>query len=141
MNNILTKLRNFMFGRNGVDKLTYGLLIIYCIFAGVKIFFRSFPKTYIVMTVIQYAFLGYIIFRVMSRNLQKRYKENFAFEKFLNLLKPHIQHIKLRYKFRKTHCFRTCKHCGEFLRLKKGRGKRKIICPKCKSELKFYIPF
>lgn len=141
MNNILIKLKNFMSGRNGVDKLTYGLLILYCIFAAVKIFFRSFPKAYIVMTLLQYVFLGYIVFRVLSRNLQKRYKENFAFEKCLNVLKPHIQHLKLRYTFRKTHCFRTCKNCGEFLRLKKGRGKRKIICPKCKSELNFHILF
>ena len=141
MNNFIMKLRNFMSGRNGVDKLTYGLLLIYCIFAAVKVFFRGYPTVWTVMSVVQYLFLGYIIFRIMSRNLQKRYKENYAFEKFLNVCKPYIEHLKLRFQFRKTHRFRTCRHCGEFLRLKKGRGTRNITCPKCRSELKFYFLF
>ena len=135
------KLRNFMAGRNGIDKLTYGLLFVYCIIAAVKIFFRSYPVVWTVISVVQYLFLAYIIFRVMSRNLQKRYKENYAFEKLLVAWKPYFEHLKLRFQFRQTHRFRTCKHCGEFLRLKKGRGTRKITCPRCGNELKLHFLF
>lgn len=141
MSNFIIKLRNFMAGRNGIDKLTYGLLVIYCLFPAVKIFFRGMPVVWTVISVVQYAFLGYIIFRILSRNLQKRYKENFAFEKFLNAWKPYFEHLKLRIQFIKTHRFRKCKYCGEFLRLKKGRGKRTITCPKCQNELKLYFLF
>ena len=140
MGNLLIKLRKFMAGRNGIDKLTVGLIVIYSLFSFVKIFFRMNLPVWIVLSVIQYAFLGYIAFRVLSRNLQKRYKENFAFEKFLNTWKPYVERCKLRFQYRKTHRFRVCKHCGEFLRLKKGRGKRKITCPKCYKELKLYFP-
>lgn len=135
------KLRNFMSGRNGIDKLSYGLLVVYCVIAAIKVFFKTIPVGWIVLSVVQYAFLGYIIFRMMSRNLQKRYKENCAFERLLNAWKPYFEHLVLRFKFIKTHRFRTCKNCGEFLRLKKGRGTRKLHCPKCSCELKFYIPF
>lgn len=141
MNNILMKLRAFMAGRNGIDKLTYGLLVIYCIIAALKVVLRVFYIPYIIITVLQYAFLGYIIYRIMSRNIQKRYKENDAFERFLTAWKPYVEHLKLRLQYVKTHRFRTCKYCGEFLRLKKIRGYKKIKCPRCQNDLKFFILF
>ncbi len=137
----ILKLRNFMSGRNGVDKLTAGLLVIYCAVAAIKIFFRGFPIVWIIVSVIQYLFLAYIIFRVFSRNLQKRYRENFKFEQFLNAWKPYFEHLKLRIQYAGTHRFRKCRYCSEFLRLKKGRGKRTVTCPKCGKELKFYFLF
>lgn len=141
MSNLIMKLRSFMAGRNGVDTLTYGLLVIYCIIAAVKVFFRGLTVAWIVISVIQYVFLTYVIFRMLSKNLQKRYKENYAFEKFINAWKPYFERLGLRFQYRKTHRFRVCKHCGEFLRLKKGRGKRNITCPKCYNELNFYFLF
>lgn len=141
MENFILKLRNFMSGRNGVDKLTYGLLVVYGIIAAVRIFFKYYSVVFVIISVIQYAFLGYIVFRVLSKNLQKRYSENFAFEKLLNAWKPYFDRLKYRWQFRNTHRFRVCRHCGEFLRLKKGRGLRQINCPKCGNELKFYFIF
>ncbi len=141
MNNFFMKLRSFMAGRNGIDKLTYGLLIVYCIFSAVKLIFRGYGYVYLILSILQYIFLAYIIFRIMSRNLQKRYKENDAFERFLKAWKPYFEHLKLRFTFIKTHRFRTCKYCGEFLRLRKDRGARKIKCPRCQNDLKFHIIF
>lgn len=137
----ISKLKNLMAGRNGVDKLTVGLLVIYCLIAAVKIFLRAIPAAWITVSVIQYLFLGYIIFRVFSKNLQKRYRENFKFEQFLNAWKPYYERLKLRIQYVGTHRFRKCVHCGEFLRLKKGRGKRTVTCPKCGKELRFYFLF
>lgn len=141
MNGIFLKIRNFMSGRNGIDKLSIGLIVVYCVFAAVKIFVRGIMPAYIVITVIQLLLLAYIVFRVFSRNIQKRYKENFKFEQFLNAWKPYFNHLKMRVTFFKTHRFRTCKHCGEFLRLKKGRGKRVVTCPKCGETLTFHFLF
>lgn len=141
MGNLILKLKNFMAGRNGVDKLTYGLLVLYGLIAAVRIFLKYYPAAFVVTGIMQYAFLGYILFRVLSKNLQSRYKENFAFEKFINAWKPYIERLKCRWTYRKTHRFRVCRHCGEFLRLKKGRGSRKVNCPKCGNELKVYFLF
>lgn len=141
MQNFILKLRNFMAGRNGVDKLSVGLIVLYSVFAFVKIFLRYVPAAYAVVTVIQYAVAGYAVFRIMSRNVQKRYNENFRFEQLLVSWKPYFEHMKLRFQYIRTHRFRTCKGCGEFLRFKKGKRKRRTVCPKCGKENNFYFLF
>ena len=141
MNNLFVKLRAFMAGRNGIDKLSYGLLVIYCIIAAVKMFLRALYVPYIIISILQYIFLGYIIYRIMSKNIQKRYKENDKFEHFIASWKPYIGHLKFRVQYIKTHRFRTCKYCGEFLRIKKFRGSKNIKCPHCQNELKFFVIF
>ncbi len=141
MQNIILKLREFMAGRNGIDKLTTGLVIVYSLFAFVKIFLKFVPVAYITVTVIQYAVLAYALFRVLSRNIQKRYNENFKFEQMISGWKPYFERTKLRFQYIKTHRFRKCKGCGEFLRFKKGTRKKKTVCPKCGKESTFYFLF
>ena len=141
MQNFLIKLRNFMAGRNGIDKLTTGLVAIYGVLCFIKIFLRYFLIGYIVISVLQYAVLAFALFRVLSKNLPKRYGENLKFEQFLYAWKPYVEHMKLRVKFFKTHRFRTCKGCGEFLRLTKGKHRKHITCPKCGKELTFHFLF
>lgn len=141
MNNLMFKIRNFMSGRNGPDKIAIAMIVIYAVFSFVKIFFRYFVAAYTVVSVLQFAAVGYAVFRIMSKDLQKRYNENFKFEQILNKWKPYTDRLKFRIQFFSTHRFRTCSGCGEFLRLKKGRGKRTVVCPKCGKELKFYFLF
>ena len=141
MQNLIYKLRQFMQGRTGIDKLTVGLVVIYSAFSFVKIFVKFIPVAYIVVSVIQYAVLGYALFRVLSRNVQKRYNENFKFEQMVSGWKPYFERTKLRFQYIKTHRFRTCKGCGEFLRFRRGERKKKIVCPKCGKESTFYFLF
>lgn len=141
LGNFIFKLKEFMAGRNGIDKLSYGLLVIYCVFAAVKIFFRNSYWGYIIVTVLQYLVLGYIVFRILSRNLEKRYKENLKFEHMISGWMPYFNHMKLRITFFRTHRFRTCRNCGEFLRLKKSRGAREVTCPRCGKISKFHFIF
>ena len=141
MQNFIYKLRQFMQGRTGIDKLTIGLIVIYSVFSFVKIFLKFIPVAYIIVTVIQYAILAFALFRVLSRNVQKRYKENFMFEQMISGWMPYIERTKLRIQFIRTHRFRTCKGCGEFLRFRKGARKKKTSCPKCGRESTFYFLF
>ena len=137
LTDFIFKLKQFMTGRNGPDKMTYGLLVIYCIFSVVKIFLRQSYWGYIIASVLQYSILAYAVFRILSRNLEKRYQENLSFQRMTAWLDPYIEHLKLRIQFFSTHRFRKCKHCGNFLRLKKSKGKREVKCPKCGKLLKF----
>lgn len=141
MQNLIMKLRNFMAGRNGIDKLSVGLVVIYSLLSFVKLFFRHSAVAYGIVTAIQYLILGYALFRIMSRNLQKRYNENFRFEQLISGWKPYFDRMKLRFQYIGTHRFRTCKGCGEFLRFKKGTRKRTTVCPKCGKELTFHFLF
>lgn len=141
MQNFIIKLRNFMEGRNGPDKLTFVLLLVYSILSFVKTPFRKIIAVYIIVSVLQYGVLIFGLYRIFSKDIQKRYRENFKLEQLLSRYNPIIERTKLRVQYFGTHRFRTCKGCGEFLRFKKGSRKKKTVCPKCGKELTFHFLF
>ena len=68
MNN---KLRTFMIGRYGIDELYKVLLVIYTILVLINIFIRSK-----IITVIEVLFIIIMLYRVLSKNIYQRRKEN-----------------------------------------------------------------
>ena len=67
-----------------------------------------------------------IFFRMMSRNIQKRRRENDRFCGFFKLRRN-------KFRDRKTHVYKKCPHCKAVLRLPKAKGKHTVICPRCKN--------
>lgn len=151
MQSLMEKLRSFMFGRNGIDKLSICLLFAYLIINGLKMFFLRLNYTvYLVMWCVALCFLGFAFFRVLSKNIVKRQYENEKFEQLIfNLkskhfsleLKKKFNRAKVRFEQRKTHRFRTCPNCNEHLRMSKKKGSRQITCPKCGTQFKVHILF
>lgn len=148
MRNIIEKFREFMYGRYGFDKLNFALLIAYLLINGIgTMIFRFSAKRYIVVA-IAWIFLGFAVFRFLSKDTYKRQQEEMKFDNFifslriqerLSAIKGRNKRIKLRFQYRKTHRFRTCPNCGEFLRLSKKKGKKEITCPKCGHRFKTRI--
>lgn len=68
MNN---KLRTFMIGRYGIDDLYKVLLVIYTILILINIFIRSK-----IIAVIEVLLIIIMIYRVLSKNIYQRRKEN-----------------------------------------------------------------
>jgi len=68
------KLREFMYGRNGFDQLNLFLMIIYLI----VFIINSFADT-LVLAIIELILVIIWFFRVYSRNLEKRRKENYVY--------------------------------------------------------------
>lgn len=150
MNSILEKIRMLMYGRNGMDRLSFFTFFAYLIINGLKMFFTRLPAVYYVMWALALAFLVLTVFRVFSKNIDKRRHESAQFEQFLVRINFDAFMFKLKKKFNRlsmrisqfsTHRFRTCPQCNEHLRLSKKRGKRKITCPKCGRKFTTYIPF
>ena len=150
MNSILEKIRAFMYGRNGVDKLSFFTLFSYLIINGIKMFFYRIPAAYYVMWAVALVFLFVTVFRVLSKNVEKRRYEAARFEQLLVKINRNGFAFKCRKKFNRlvmrisqfrTHRFRTCPQCKEHLRLSKKRGKRNITCPKCGRKFTAFIPF
>lgn len=114
-----------MYGRYGSDKLSMFLLVAYFILylisaiTGLGLFY------YIALALIVYS-----IFRSMSRNIEKRRREN---AKFLQLAGPSLQHMKMRSTIRKdkAHRYFKCPNCKQYLRVPKGKGKISITCRSC----------
>ena len=111
--------RNFMIGRYGSDKLNIYLLgagivlmLLGSIFGG-KVPLMSW------CSLLSYVPLFWCIFRMYSRNIEARRRENAAFVNFFNHLKD------------KEHRYFSCPRCHQTVRVPRGRGKINIRCPKC----------
>ena len=125
-NKISTAVQNWMRGRNGTDQLG-----IFTLMTGLVLsLIGSFSGGGFV------SFLGFVfyvvtIFRMCSRNIEARRKEN---QKYMELtgnfsLKMH-QFIQ-RTRNRKTYKYFRCPECRQLLRLKRGCGEKMITCAKC----------
>lgn len=119
--------RKFMYGRYGSDQLNIVLLvaaiaisltnsILSLIFRNSLVYSRVLnPILYLLML----ALLGFGIFRMLSRNIYARQKENRKFRQLWSCLTD-----------RKNRYFR-CPKCKQTVRVPRKRGKINITCPKC----------
>ena len=112
-----------MLGRYGSDKLNVTLLgfgIAVMILSSVL--GRHFPGWGSILTVLSYVALFWCIFRMYSRNIEARRRENTAFVNFFNHLKD------------KEHRYFHCPQCKQTVRVPRGRGKINIRCPRCNRQ-------
>jgi hypothetical protein len=134
--NFWYRLTRFMYGRYGVDKLFYALVVLYFILTGINSFLRLWP-----IYLVGLAVIGFALFRVLSRNIYKRQREGQAFEKQWNKIKTKCRLYKKRFEDRKTHCFRKCPRCKAMLRLPKRKGRHTAVCPRCRHEFSIRVLF
>ena len=129
MGKFKNKLARFFYGRYGADTLNNVLTGIYLswliTFSIVDIFVNSIIFS-IIGWLVTVAIFALVMFRMMSRNIYKRRREN---EKFCGFFK--LQRNKFR--DRKTHVYRKCPSCSAVLRLPKAKGKHTVVCPRCKN--------
>ncbi len=121
--------RRFMYGRYGVDKLSVAILIVYF----VLYLCAQIAHSYILLAFSLVVFL-LCWYRVFSRNIEKRRKENEIFMKGWRKVETWVRTTKGRIRDRNTHRYFRCPNCSSMLRVPKGRGKICITCPVCKKE-------
>ena len=131
--NFRYKLMQFMYGRYGTDELSYALLIFGSILSFVNVFIRSG-----ILQLVVYAVIIYAIFRVLSRNLEARRKENRFFKEKINFLKNKQELYKTRKKD-KCHVYKKCPMCKAVLRLPHRIGEHTTVCPRCGKEFKVKV--
>ena len=126
----------FMDGRYGPDDLTRFLLITYLVLSVLNIFL-GIPILYFA----GFVFIFVIVFRMFSRNIEKRQAEN---ERFLMLKKKAVTFFK-RQKNRlrdiKTHRYRKCPGCRAIMRLPLKKGELNVRCRRCGQDFKVRILF
>ena len=110
--------RRFMQGRYGTDKLNMVILGAGLVISLVNMFL-PFRSVSLILTLISYVFLGIAMFRCLSRNTYKRYRENRRYLLWLQRFKD------------KEHRYFDCPRCRQQVRVPKGKGKINISCPKC----------
>lgn len=123
---MLQRIRNclyrFMYGRNGVDSLNRTLMYLIVALLIIGTFARGFLRNSIVF--LTWFLIIYQYFRMFSKNISKRRKENEWFESKRRYFKTVITQSK-QYRFF------DCPNCHTHLRVPKGVGKITITCKKC----------
>lgn len=128
------RLYSFMIGRNGADALSRALLILYLVLFVINLFVRSW-----VATAVEYALIIYSLFRMLSRNLPARRRENAWYLKCENGIKGACKLQRNKWRDRKTHAYRRCPQCKSVLRLPKQKGRHTVRCPQCQHRFETKI--
>ena len=116
----------WMAGRNGADNLSLFTLIAGVILSIAGNIFGSGMINFL-------GFALYILtlFRMLSRNLEARAKENRKYIELTGSWTTKIRQFFRRMKNQKEYKYFKCPGCKQLLRLKRGSGEKNITCPKC----------
>ena len=132
--------RKMMAGRYGTDQLSIALLVLYML-----LYLLAQITGWYVLALLSFIPFIWCFFRMFSRNVNKRYSENYRFTSWWNPIwakmrgvvykvKAWFRKTTGRMKDKKTHKYYKCPNCSNTLRVPKGKGKISITCPVCKTE-------
>jgi hypothetical protein len=119
-----------MQGRYGMDDLNRCLYWSFLVLFILELIIPFRP----VKAVLGWVTLAIIIwetFRMLSRNIPKRYSENLKFLDMTAGLRRAMRLNRRKFDDRKTYRYFKCPGCGQEVRVPKGKGRIRITCPKC----------
>ena len=117
-----------MQGRYGIDQLNSFLMIVCVICFIVNMIISS-----IVLTFIAYGTWLFVIFRMFSKNIYARNREN---DKYLNFFSPLSRWLKLKLMSKQdpSNKYFSCPKCKQMVRAPKGHGTVVVTCPNCQNK-------
>ena len=127
-------LSRFMYGRNGADQLGLTTIWAAILLDVVNIFIKQ-QTVHLAVSFLSTVLLVIAVYRVFSRNLQKRRAENAAFLQKVWWPISRRMAGKRQQRMDKEHCYFTCPGCGAVCRVPKGKGRIVITCPRCGNEI------
>ena len=133
MNQLRDKFYRFMQGRNGMDSLARLSFLCSIILLFISSVFHIDLLRYIAIFALVYSY-----FRVLSRNIPKRYAEIQRFENIIYSLLHQIKWTQFKNKcmqFLHYHIYK-CPTCKQKIRIPRGKGTIMVRCPKCGLEFK-----
>lgn len=138
MMNFFQRFTAFMQGRYGLDTLNKFLLgFIFAVY--IINFFVFNTVAHFIIFLINFLLLALVVFRMLSRNINRRSAENRAFVKVYEPVKNRIKFAIRRFRERDDYRYRKCPACKATLRVKNRKGTHTVRCPRCKYEFKTKI--
>jgi hypothetical protein len=145
MNNFSMKFRDFtaklnarfarfMQGRYGMDELAKAQSVFIWIILILSLVFSWVPYLSFVLSILFWAAIIYMYFRVFSKNISKRYTENQKYLYYRSKFFNKRERMKKEHAQKGAYRFFSCPGCKQRVRIPKGRGKICITCPKCRME-------
>ena len=122
---IRNAIQRFMYGRYGNDPLNLFLMGLYLLLYLAFVFIRAELLYWI-----SFALLLVTLFRLFSRNIERRRMEN---AKFMKAAGPLISWVHMRRNIHrdKEHVYFKCPSCGQRLRVPRGKGQITAPCRAC----------
>ena len=120
--------RAFMAGRNGTDQLSTGMLWV-----GLALYLLGSIFSIEVLPLLGFAVYCVVIFRIFSRNKEKRNAEN---RRYLNAKQDAAKkwkQAKTRQANRKQYKYFKCPGCKAWLKLPRGAGVVTVTCSRCQN--------
>ena len=124
-------LSRFMQGRHGADNLGMCTLISGLVISLVASF-TGVP----LLSFVGFARYVITLFRMLSRNQEKRFAENRKYIELTSGWKMKSSQFVKRLKNRKDYKYFKCPNCKVLLRLKRGCGEKDITCVRCGHQFK-----
>lgn len=118
-----------MMGRYGNDKMNQVLSVVSLVLVLLGVIFGIDTLYNLGMLM-----LAYLYFRMLSRNIPKRYAENQAFLRHYYRVTNWFSGKKHSLERNKDYKIFSCPACKQKLRVPKGKGKIQIRCSKCGNE-------
>lgn len=128
------RIARFMYGRYGADQLSNFILWTYIALFIINLFLNS-----LIIYTAATALMVWSFFRMFSRNIYARNKENL---KFLSIKGKIASFFKLtfdRIRDVRSKAYKRCPHCKAIVRLPRKGGAHSVTCPKCRSRFRVKI--
>ncbi len=122
-------LANFFQGRNGFDQLAGAIWLVSIVFLLLSAFTKGLFSA--VCNFVSLILIIWAFWRVCSKNIGKRSRENARFLEKTSGLRTKFRDFRTRFSMRKDYKFFTCPTCHTLLRVPRGKGKIQITCSKC----------
>lgn len=129
------KIARFFLGRYGVDSFGYFLVIVSLVMSFVSSLIAgvSLIASY-TLWILSYLILIFEIYRMFSRRIGQRQRENMKFLGIFSKIKKSFKLTASKIRDFRTHRYFDCPNCKNSLRVPKGRGEITITCPVCKTK-------
>ena len=128
---IKLSIARFMQGRHGPDNLGMFTLIAGLVFSLLSSFTRIG-----LLSLIGFGLYVWTLFRMLSRNNEKRIAENRKYIELTSNWKTKSRQFTKRLKNRRDYKYFKCPNCKVLLRLKRGCGEKDITCVRCGYQFK-----
>ena len=120
------KFRAFVKDRNGLDDLGLTFAVLAVLVLGLAAVTCSWMILLAGIILLTGAF-----FRILSRNTEARRQENLRFLGMWEHHRFHKQSRQLRRQEKKFYRYLKCPHCKKVIRVPKGKGEQRVLCPHC----------
>ena len=118
-----------MRGRYGADELCAVSVVIALV---LQIILSLFDVWW--LSLIPLIPVAWTLYRMLSRNIAARRREN----EIIKEIKAYLKLFINRFRDRKTHVYFKCLSCKATLRLPRGKGDVSVTCPKCKAKMRMH---